>query len=589
MAGISDDQAVDYYYQDDLYVERPDDKLSCPICLCPVQREAHLTGCCGRHFCRSCIGRLSRECKPCPMCKESPLAIFPNKERQREIKQIRVRCPLSLAQYRGVLNSGRGRQEGTVSSNSDSSGKAATLSEEKDFKATEKCCIGNQGGFSNTSDGSEVTILSENFDELKLSDNDLSTKCHKLNKVDENQATDGANKSEGSINRAKDSDAAATSACAWTGELGKVESHVSEVHGADALRQIKQDNDDVRVHVAQPGTCAVHGHQHHHHHHHNHSSIHILRPPRNVTYHGIRTQGGMTVHYHWSNPQPFNVSHSTASPSNNIVNDLGPSVPPSGAVHTRGSSEPTSEQGEAVGLSREPQPLSSQEERGFLGAARNVLNQDFNLHVSSTSRSTASDDQETTGGNGRSTGSVCRPLSNLEPDTHTSSTTGPQSHASEPPPPQAQLQVQPGSLSPREIERQVQVRAGQTPASVAGGQPSSPEQFMIVHSHAGSGLGQPIVQLVGPRRARGCPHHYHMRGMHGHHHHHHHHHRPPHFHHHHPPPPPHHGPPGPPHHPPHGHPPPGPGRGGHPHHHRHHHHHHRHHGCHGHHHHPPPH
>ena len=84
------------------------------------------------------------------------------------------------------------------------------------------------------------------------------------------------------------------------------------------------------------------------------------------------------------------------------------------------------------------------------------MNQDFNLHVSSTSHSTASDDQETTDGNGQSTGNVCRSsvtrsLSNMEPtcNTHTGTTTGPQSHASALPPPQAQLQLQPaGSSSP---------------------------------------------------------------------------------------------------------------------------------------------
>ena len=148
------------------------------------------------------------------------------------------------------INRGRGRQEGTVSSNSDSGDKAATLSEGKDFKPTEEYFIENQGGFSNTSESSEVTILSENFDELKLSDNDVSTKHCKLNKLGENQATEGAKISKESVNRAKDDDAAATSACAWTGELGKVESHISEVHGVDALRQIKHDNDDdVHVHV----------------------------------------------------------------------------------------------------------------------------------------------------------------------------------------------------------------------------------------------------------------------------------------------------------------------------------------------------
>ena len=107
MADLEDDQPADFYYQDDLYIERPEEKFSCPICLCPVQREAHLTECCGRHFCLACIVRIRNDRKPCPMCKATPLVIFPNKERQREIKQLQVRCPLSLPPYRQLL-SGRG-------------------------------------------------------------------------------------------------------------------------------------------------------------------------------------------------------------------------------------------------------------------------------------------------------------------------------------------------------------------------------------------------------------------------------------------------------------------------------------------------
>ena len=107
MADLEDGQPADFYYQDDLYIERPEEKFSCPICLCPVQREAHLTECCGRHFCLACIVRIRNNRKPCPMCKAAPLVIFPNKERQREIKQLQVRCPLSLPPYRQLF-SGRG-------------------------------------------------------------------------------------------------------------------------------------------------------------------------------------------------------------------------------------------------------------------------------------------------------------------------------------------------------------------------------------------------------------------------------------------------------------------------------------------------
>ncbi len=83
-------------FQDALFQEKPPRKFSCPICLAAVQREAHLTGCCGNHFCRQCIMRLANNRRPCPMCKTTSLSIFPNKERQREINALRMRCPFNL-------------------------------------------------------------------------------------------------------------------------------------------------------------------------------------------------------------------------------------------------------------------------------------------------------------------------------------------------------------------------------------------------------------------------------------------------------------------------------------------------------------
>ena len=93
---ISTGQEIDaeYLYSEEFYVDAPPEKFSCPVCLCPVQRAAHLTQCCGNHFCLACIDRVRRDGKPCPICKGQPVYIFPNKERQREINQLKVLCPL---------------------------------------------------------------------------------------------------------------------------------------------------------------------------------------------------------------------------------------------------------------------------------------------------------------------------------------------------------------------------------------------------------------------------------------------------------------------------------------------------------------
>lgn len=87
----------DLVFLEGLFVEEPPDKYSCPICLSPVQREAFLTQCCGKHFCHHCIRKVVQATKRCPMCKSSPIILFPNKERQREIKSLKVWCPVKVA------------------------------------------------------------------------------------------------------------------------------------------------------------------------------------------------------------------------------------------------------------------------------------------------------------------------------------------------------------------------------------------------------------------------------------------------------------------------------------------------------------
>ena len=83
----------DYVFLEGFFVEEPPEKFSCPICLSPVQREAFLIHCCGKHFCYHCIIKVAEKAKRCPMCKATPMLMFPNKERQRDIKSLRVWCP----------------------------------------------------------------------------------------------------------------------------------------------------------------------------------------------------------------------------------------------------------------------------------------------------------------------------------------------------------------------------------------------------------------------------------------------------------------------------------------------------------------
>ena len=69
-------------------------KYTCPICT-KVLRDAHLTACCGQHFCASCLthwlGTQQRR-KTCPHCRQEDFQHIPNKERIREVNELKIRC-----------------------------------------------------------------------------------------------------------------------------------------------------------------------------------------------------------------------------------------------------------------------------------------------------------------------------------------------------------------------------------------------------------------------------------------------------------------------------------------------------------------
>ena len=90
-------QSDDFLFHEDNYLSEVPENFSCPICLCSVQRNAHLTDCCGHHFCLQCIKQLHSNGKPCPLCKSTKFRIYPNKERQRDINSLTVRCVVGMA------------------------------------------------------------------------------------------------------------------------------------------------------------------------------------------------------------------------------------------------------------------------------------------------------------------------------------------------------------------------------------------------------------------------------------------------------------------------------------------------------------
>jgi len=76
------------------FVDVPPDRMMCKICQYPC-RDAHLTNCCGAHFCASCLKQTRKGSavnKSCPMCRVEKFKVFPNKQLDREIKGLMVRC-----------------------------------------------------------------------------------------------------------------------------------------------------------------------------------------------------------------------------------------------------------------------------------------------------------------------------------------------------------------------------------------------------------------------------------------------------------------------------------------------------------------
>ena len=68
-------------------------QTECPVCLLTV-REPYQVKCCGYSYCHSCIECIEAKKAPCPTCKHSNVDIFPDKNLQKEILELKVYCTL---------------------------------------------------------------------------------------------------------------------------------------------------------------------------------------------------------------------------------------------------------------------------------------------------------------------------------------------------------------------------------------------------------------------------------------------------------------------------------------------------------------
>ena len=74
-------------------IVRPPEKIQteCSICL-QVLKEPQLISCCGHNFCRSCIERVKKDDKNCPLCNEADFTLMHNKGLERSLKEFEVFC-----------------------------------------------------------------------------------------------------------------------------------------------------------------------------------------------------------------------------------------------------------------------------------------------------------------------------------------------------------------------------------------------------------------------------------------------------------------------------------------------------------------
>ena len=76
------------------FVETLTDNLMCKICHFP-SREPHLSVCCGHTFCKSCLRNAKKStvlANACPMCRTERYTAVPNKQNERAILSLSVRC-----------------------------------------------------------------------------------------------------------------------------------------------------------------------------------------------------------------------------------------------------------------------------------------------------------------------------------------------------------------------------------------------------------------------------------------------------------------------------------------------------------------
>ena len=86
-------EAAEYGGYDYEFVDKLDPKFYCLVCQ-DVLCDPQLTGCCGQHYCASCLEQCDNANydRRCPHCRTHDYATLPNKPLQREINSLKIYC-----------------------------------------------------------------------------------------------------------------------------------------------------------------------------------------------------------------------------------------------------------------------------------------------------------------------------------------------------------------------------------------------------------------------------------------------------------------------------------------------------------------
>ena len=66
-------------------------QTECPVCL-HILRDPHQVTCCGKSFCKECIGQATSGKRQCPCCNQDSYHVYSNKGLQQPLYQFKVHC-----------------------------------------------------------------------------------------------------------------------------------------------------------------------------------------------------------------------------------------------------------------------------------------------------------------------------------------------------------------------------------------------------------------------------------------------------------------------------------------------------------------